>query len=84
MDRGDFEKAASIYALMFREHAPRDVQLLFTGKPNLYNERSKIFALAFFLVYVEATERLQTLEDVSDVDASACWRVALELAGGRL
>ncbi len=82
MTREEFERAASVWALIYRDFAPRDVQTTFTGRPSLYSEHAKTLALAFFLVYVEADDRLQALGEPDDVDASACWQIALALAGG--
>jgi len=82
MSRVDFERAACVYSLMFRDHAPRDVQTTFTGRPSLYSEHGKQLALAFFLVYMEASERLAALNDPADLDARECWGIAIDLAGG--
>jgi len=82
MSRVDFERAACVYSLMFRDHAPRDVQIMFTGKPSLYSERTKTLALTFFLAYAEAEERIQALGAGDDLDAAACWNIAINLAGG--
>ena len=82
MPRDDFEKAACVYALVFREHAPRNTQMLYTGRPSLYSQEAKRLALAFFLVYVEASERLAALNDSDGVNALACWKIALSLMGG--
>ena len=82
MTREDFARAASVYALIFRDSAPRHIQLLYTGKPSLYSEHGKQLALAFFLVYMEASERLAALNDPADLDARECWRIASDLAGG--
>ena len=83
MTREDFERAACVYSLMFRESAPRDIQLLYTGRPSLYSNRAKTLAIAFFLVYVEASERLAALNDPEGIDASACWQIALQLTEAR-
>jgi hypothetical protein len=82
MTREDFERAACVYSLMFRESAPRDIQLLYTGRPSLYSKHAKTLSLAFFLICIEASERLQALGEPDDVDASACWKIAIDLAGG--
>jgi len=82
MTREDFARAASVYALIFRDSAPRHIQLLYTGKPSLYSEHGKQLALAFFLVYMEASERLAALNDPADLDARECWGIAIDLAGG--
>lgn len=82
MTREDFARAASVYALIFRDSAPRHIQLLYTGKPSLYSEHGKQLALAFFLVYMEASERLAALNDSDGVNALACWKIALSLMGG--
>lgn len=83
MSRTEMEQAASVWATMFRESARRDIQLLYTGRPSLYSNRAKTLAIAFFLVYVEASERLAALNDPEGIDASACWQIALQLTEAR-
>jgi hypothetical protein len=81
MDTKELENAACVWALMHRGSAPEPVQLLFTGKSSLYSDYVKNLATAFLLVYVEAADRLSGLKR-DDVDATACWLVALQLIGG--
>jgi len=82
MSRVDFERAACVYSLMFRDHAPRDVQTTFTGRPSLYSEHGKQLALAFFIAYVNASERIMPLNKAEPVDAEACWAIATAMVGG--
>ena len=82
MSRVDFERAACVYSLMFRDHAPRDVQTTFTGRPSLYSEHGKQLALAFFIAYVNASERIMPLNKAEPVDAGACWAIATAMVGG--
>jgi hypothetical protein len=76
------EHAACVWALIFRDSAPRAVQTLFSGRPSFYAENAKLLALAFFLIYTEAVDRLTALGTADPVDASECWRIALKLVGG--
>lgn len=82
MTREDFARAASVYALIFRDSAPRHIQLLYTGKPSLYSEHGKQLALAFFIAYVNASERIMPLNKAEPVDAEACWAIATAMVGG--
>jgi len=84
MSREEFENAASMYALMFRDSAPRETQFLYTGRPSLYSNKAKTLAIAFYLTFIEANERLAALGASDDLDASECWQVAIKLAGGRV
>jgi hypothetical protein len=82
MSREEFEQAACAYALMFREYAPASVRLLYTGRPSLYSRHTKTLALAFFLAYIGAADRLEALGEPGDLDARECWKIAIDLAGG--
>lgn len=82
MSPEDFEHAACVWALIQRDSAPRAVQILFSGRPSFYAENAKLLALAFFLIYTEAVDRLTALGTDDPVDASECWRIALQLVGG--
>ncbi len=82
MNREEIERAASVWALMFRDMAPIHVQLLFTGRPSFYSEDAKTLALAFLVVYAMADDRLKALGGDMQLDAAACWQAALKLAGG--
>ena len=82
MSRMDFEQAASIWALMFRDSAPRAIRAMYSGRPSFYSEDAKRLSLAFLISYAEASERLESLKTDTVVDAAACWRVALKLVGG--
>jgi hypothetical protein len=76
------EHAACVWALIHRDSAPRSVQTLFTGKPGTYSKRARLLASAFLIAYTEALDRILALGRDDPVDASICWQVALQLAGG--
>ncbi len=82
MSRTDFDNAACVYALVFRNSAPRETQFLYTGRPSLYSEHGKQLALAFFIAYVNASERIMPLNKAEPVDAGACWAIATAMVGG--
>jgi hypothetical protein len=81
MSREGFMRAACVWAILFRDAAPREVRALFTGRPSVFSEAAKLLALAFFLVYVEATDRIAALGSDEFVDAASCWNIAIRLAG---
>jgi len=82
ISREELERAAAVWAFMLRESAPRDVQILFSGRPSFYSEDAKRLSLAFLIAYTEADYRLKALGTNDPVDACECWRLALRLVGG--
>ena len=82
MPTDEIKKSAAIWALIFRDAAPIKVCELFTGKPSSYSDEAKLLALAFYVIYIEATDRLEALKIKEEVDAAACWKLAIRLVGG--
>jgi hypothetical protein len=78
----DLEHAACVWALIFRDSAPQAVRALFTGKPSTYSKRARLLASAFLLTYTEAVDRTLALGRDTPVNASTCWKIALQLVGG--
>lgn len=62
MSREDFERAACGYAFACRSDAPRNVQLLFTGRPAFYSQEAKTLASAFFIIFSDAFGRLRAID----------------------
>ena len=82
MDRQQVEDVAVVWGMMLRDAAPEAVQLAFTGKPSAVAPRARILALALFVVYCKAADRLKALGGDVQPDAAACWQAAIELVGG--
>ena len=80
----ELQNVACVWALLFLDAAPRSVWPLFSGKPSLYSDKARLLTLAFYIVFVEATDRLEALKIKEDVDAVACWKLAIGLVGGAI